>query len=148
MAEDLRIAESVFSTEMMQPEADEFLSAAWAEYLAYNTGWLAYRGATLPQHACTMGSGSSPSVTRRVYITEGTWVGHGFVSYTPGAMVGVAYKIDGTTIVTGGGAGATYGSGTFIMAASGWATVTVTTTLPSTDAGTLAAAAYFVPCRL
>lgn len=134
-----------FTTYQMLPEQGEILAAAWAEYLARNTGYLAYEPMTLPGVAELLGSGVAISEQRYAYIPAGTWVVSAFVYYWPTAFL-TSYSVDGTTIVTGAGQGGDYDEGTIVMGASGWALIEINSTGATGAAGTYAAAGMLRPC--
>lgn len=112
MSQDLTSSNAVFSTVTMLPEAREWLAAAWARALCYNTGWLAYQYGLL-------GNLNGPSdLSGYAFVSAGTYT---VTAYAVGSQT---VTFDGTNVIAASaGMGSISWDGT-----TGWYPIT-------TDAG-------------
>lgn len=112
MSIDLDPSKSSFSTVTMLPEAGEWLAAAWARALSYNTGWLAYQYGLL-------GNLNGPSdLSGYAFVSAGTYT---VTAYAVGSQT---VTFDGTNVIAASaGMGSISWDGT-----TGWYPIT-------TDAG-------------
>lgn len=100
MSQDLTSSNAVFSTVTMLPEAGEWLAAAWARALCYNTGWLAYREMHYPPILIAAGTaGDSQSLSLYQFVGSGIYVVGCKMADQPLSEWHGSLHVDGTAIM-------------------------------------------------
>lgn len=149
MSQDMSsLAGCSWTTSMLEPEAGEVLAAAWARYLAGNTGWLAYQGLPLPGAFIAPVSAEGTVIRyARAWITAGTYTAYAI--YYGGGGVWTSqgtFRIDGTNIIGTLTQGNCNGTGTFILASDAWVEIAMISKSLS-GAGTFSLSGWYRPCR-
>lgn len=138
MSIDLKPSSATFSTATMQPEAGEYLSAAWARALAQNTGWLSYQGQQYPPMLFILG-GDGATGSRSYYhlLGAGTYLVGGHMADQSLSEWYGSLTADGTVIFYDAfqASGSTY-VGTIIAATTGWKLFTGSIAVIDSDAAT------------
>lgn len=106
------------------PEADEILAAAWAEYLAGNTGWLFSEPPWEWMGNLALDS-ISQAGTSTSYLSAGSYRVYAHLRITSGSH---RVTMDGTEVVSGqiggSGFGASVGTLGWTASAAGWYAIT------------------------
>lgn len=138
MSIDLKPSSATFSTATMQPEAGEYLSAAWARALAQNTGWLSYQGQQYPPMLMPLGSGALTG-SRSFYhlLSAGTWLVNGHMADQALSEWHGSFTADGTAIFEDSfqTSGSSY-VGTIIAASTAWVLFKGSIAVVASDAAT------------